>query len=98
MKYWSLLGAVALLSANVSANENRGDARERIEPRGFLYGFGLSANQEIYKGYDWAVENCTVKGKPIEHRNKLINGYDNAKRKTKSAVIIGKFEEGYYDD
>ncbi|MFT6779531.1 MAG: outer membrane protein [Paraglaciecola sp.] len=53
MKYWTLLGVAALLSANVLANENRGDARESIEPRGFLYGFGLSANQEIYKGYDY---------------------------------------------
>ena len=52
---------------------------------------------QIFKGYDWAVENCTVKGKPIENRNKLINGYNNAKRKTKSAVIISKFEEDYYD-
>ena len=62
MKYWSLLGAVALLSANVSANENRGDARERIEPRGFLYGFGLSANQEIYKGYDYRVIPLPIVG------------------------------------
>jgi len=60
-------------------------------------GDGFSKDTEIFTGYDWAVEHCTVKGKPIEHRNKLINGYDNAKRKTKSAVIIGKFEEDYYD-
>ena len=52
---------------------------------------------EIFKCYDWAVENCTVKGEPIEHRNKLINGYDNAKKKTKSAIIIARFEETYYD-
>lgn len=55
MKYWSLLGLLALLSVNVSANENRGDARERIEPKGFLYGLGLGINQEIYKGYDYRV-------------------------------------------
>jgi outer membrane protein len=53
MNYWTLLGAVALLSATVSADENRGDARERIEPKGFLYGLGLGINQEIYKGYDY---------------------------------------------
>ena len=29
--------------------------------------------------------------------NKLINGFDNAKRKTKSSIIIGNFEEDYYD-
>jgi len=52
---------------------------------------------EIFKCYDWAVENCTVQGKPIEHRNNLINGYDNAKRRNKSAVIIFKFEEDNYD-
>ena len=69
------------------------DIRKKI-----VTGDGFPTDMQIYKGYDWAVENCTVKGKPIEHRNKLINGYDNAKRKTKSAVIIGKFEEGYYDD
>jgi len=55
MKHWTLLGAAALLSGSVLANENRGDARERIEPKGFLYGFGLSVNQEIYKGYDYRV-------------------------------------------
>ena len=60
-------------------------------------GDGLPKDMEIYDGYRWAVDNCTVKGKPIEHRNKLINGYDNAKKKTKSAVIIGKFEEDNYD-
>jgi outer membrane protein len=55
MKYLTLLGAAALLSASVSAEENRGEARERIEPKGFLYGFGLGINQEIYKGYDYRV-------------------------------------------
>ena len=60
-------------------------------------GDGFPKDMQIYKGYDWAVGNCTVKGEPIEHRNKLINGYDNAKKKTKSAIIIGKFEKDYYD-
>ena len=59
--------------------------------------FGTFKDITIYECYDWAVENCTVKGKPIEHRNKLINGYDNAKRKTKSDIIIAKFEEDYYE-
>jgi len=59
--------------------------------------FGTFKDITIYECYDWAVENCTVKGKPIKHRNKLINGYDNAKRKTKSDIIIAKFEEDYYE-
>tara|TARA_B100000315_G_scaffold250633_1_gene283766 strand:- start:272 stop:1234 length:963 start_codon:yes stop_codon:yes gene_type:complete len=58
--------------------------------------FGKFDDVEIFSCFDWAVENCTVKGEPIEHRNKLINGYSNAKRKTKSAIIIAKFEEDYY--
>jgi len=59
--------------------------------------FGKFDDVEIYSCYDWAVENCTVKGKPIEDRNDLINGYDNAKRKKKSNIIIAKFERDYYD-
>jgi outer membrane protein len=53
MNYWTLLVAAVLLSANVSADENRGEARERIEPKGFLYGLGLGITEEIYKGYDY---------------------------------------------
>lgn len=55
MKYWSLLGVLTLLSTNVVAAESRGDARERIEPKGFIYGLGLGISQEIYKGYDYRV-------------------------------------------
>jgi len=68
------------------------DIRKKI-----VTGDGLSKDMEIFAGYDWAIKNCNVKGEPIEHRNKLINGYDNAKNKTRSAIIIGKFEEDYYD-
>lgn len=35
------------------AKENRGEARERIEPHGYIYGLGIGLNQEIYKGYDF---------------------------------------------
>lgn len=55
MKHWTILVAALLLSTQVVANEDRGDARERIEPKGFLYGIGLGVNQEIYKGYDYRV-------------------------------------------
>jgi outer membrane protein len=36
----------------LGAEDHRGDAREQLEPRGFLYGIGLGVNREIYKGYD----------------------------------------------
>ncbi|MFT5838230.1 MAG: outer membrane protein [Flavobacteriales bacterium] len=68
MRNWTLLSAVVLLiatalpSVNVLADENRGDARERIEPKGFLYGFGLSASQETYKGYDYRVIPLPIVG------------------------------------
>jgi len=40
-------------NANANANEEgRGEVRKQIEPKGFLYGFGLGINQELYKGYD----------------------------------------------
>jgi outer membrane protein len=55
MKYILSLGVIVLLSFNALAGGDRGEARERIEPKGFLYGFGLGVNQEIYKGYDYRV-------------------------------------------
>jgi MipA family protein len=42
-----------LLSFNTWSQENRGNAREQIEPIGYLYGLGIGLNQEIYKGYDY---------------------------------------------
>lgn len=43
-----------LLLSNLSfAQEGRGEARDRIEPHGYLYGLGIGVNQEIYKGYDY---------------------------------------------
>ena len=53
------------------------DIRKKI-----VTGDGLPKNMEIFAGYDWAVKNCNIKGKPIEHRNKLINNYDNADHTT----------------
>ena len=55
MKFFALTLAATLCSASVIAEESRGEERERIEPKGFLYGFGLGINQEIYKGYDYRV-------------------------------------------
>lgn len=55
MKHWVSILTVILFSVSALANDNRGEARERIEPKGFLYGLGLSVNQEIYKGYDYRV-------------------------------------------
>jgi outer membrane protein len=62
MKFWTLLSVIALLNTSVSASENRGDARERIEPKGFLYGLGLGINQEVYKGYDLRIIPLPVIG------------------------------------
>ncbi|MBU2869463.1 MipA/OmpV family protein [Colwellia sp. E2M01] len=56
MKFPSLfILIVSLLSSDAFAEENRGNARERIEPKGLLYGFGLGVIQEVYKGYDYKV-------------------------------------------
>lgn len=46
----------------IAAQENRGEARERIEPKGFLYGLGIGLNQEIYKGYDYRVIPLPILG------------------------------------
>ena len=47
------LGLVANpLIAAESNDQNRGELRDRVEPKGWLYGFGLGINGEIYKGYD----------------------------------------------
>ena len=35
-----------------SSEDSRGEARERIELEGFLYGIGLAVDREIYKDYD----------------------------------------------
>ncbi|TKB43843.1 MipA/OmpV family protein [Thalassotalea mangrovi] len=44
-----------LILPSVSAddgNRGRGDNRAKVEPYGFIYGLGLSLNNELYKGYD----------------------------------------------
>lgn len=38
--------------ASAGDDEDRGSARERIEPEGFLYGIGVSIDREIYKDFD----------------------------------------------
>ena len=55
MKYLAICWLIALFSGAVFADGDRGEVRERIEPKGFLYGFGLGINQEIYAGYDYRV-------------------------------------------
>ena len=47
-----LLFSLSHTAIAIASDDNRGEARERIEPEGFLYGFGLSVKSEIYKGYD----------------------------------------------
>jgi outer membrane protein len=62
MKYWLVFVFFASMHINVMANDNRGEARERIEPKGYLYGIGLGINQEIYKGYDYRVIPLPILG------------------------------------
>jgi len=44
-----------LITTAAFADDGRGEARERIEPKGFLYGLGLGISHEIYVGYDYRV-------------------------------------------
>ena len=62
MKYWLLIVVIILLPQHAMSAENRGEERERIEPKGFLYGMGLGINQEIYKGYDYRVIPLPIVG------------------------------------
>jgi len=45
-----------------ASDDNRGEARERIEPEGFLYGIGLAVKSEIYKDYDQRVTLLPILG------------------------------------
>jgi outer membrane protein len=56
-----------LLSRISFAQEDRGEVRERIEPHGYLYGFGIGINQEIYKGYDYRVIPLPIIGYRAEN-------------------------------
>lgn len=49
---WLMLVSLSCTVVATASDDNRGSARERIEPEGFLYGFGLSVKSEIYEGYD----------------------------------------------
>jgi outer membrane protein len=71
MKYLALLTAISVLSVNALAEENRGEVRERIEPKGFIYGLGLGVNNEIYKGYDYRVIPLPI----IGYRGDDLNVY-----------------------
>mgnify|MGYP001551120900 CR=1 FL=1 len=46
----------------VASDDSRGEARERIEPEGFLYGIGLAVDREIYKDYERRVILLPVLG------------------------------------
>jgi outer membrane protein len=52
MKLISYLLALFVFSTVALADENRGEAREKIERQGFVYGAGLVVKKEIYKGFD----------------------------------------------
>ncbi|TLU62013.1 MipA/OmpV family protein [Thalassotalea litorea] len=51
--FWLSANAIAFQEeVNQEANRGRGENRSKVEPYGFIYGLGLSLNNEIYKGYD----------------------------------------------
>lgn len=53
MKMWAIFLLSTIISTNVFSKADRGDAREQVEPKGYLYGLGIGINQEIYKGYNY---------------------------------------------
>lgn len=57
-----IVGASALFCAQQVVADERGEVRERLEPKGFLYGFGFGINQELYKGYDRRVIPLPILG------------------------------------
>lgn len=57
-----ITGILVLFSSQLMATDERGEVRERLEPKGFLYGFGLGVNQELYKGYDRRVIPLPILG------------------------------------
>jgi outer membrane protein len=62
MKYLVIAILFILPMTALAAEENRGAAREQLEPKGFLYGIGLGVNREIYKGYDRRVIPLPIVG------------------------------------
>ena len=52
MKLIPYLLALLVFSTAAIADEDRGEAREKIERQGFVYGAGLVVKKEIYKGFD----------------------------------------------
>ena len=58
---WALLAALPILfSQNLFAANNL--TQKRTQPKGFLYGVGLSFNQEIYKGYEQSTTPLPIIG------------------------------------
>ncbi|GGI69771.1 structural protein MipA [Shewanella gelidii] len=57
--------ALSLLSISAAANEDR----RQIEPEGYIYGFGLGLNQEVYKDYDRRIIPLPI----IGYRGKDLN-------------------------
>ncbi|WP_404343960.1 MipA/OmpV family protein [Pseudoalteromonas mariniglutinosa] len=68
---WYIISLILFFSPLLSAEENRGDVRERLEPKGFIYGFGLGINQELYSGYDRRVVPLPILGYRGERLNVL---------------------------
>ncbi len=62
MKTCFISQSILLVTALTCSAQTFADDRARIEPYGFIYGFGLGINQEIYKGYDIRVIPIPVVG------------------------------------
>ncbi|MCG6200826.1 MipA/OmpV family protein [Psychromonas antarctica] len=61
----SMLLAAALSYSSLTFADNR----DKIEPKGFIYGFGLGVNQEVYKDYDMRIIPIPV----IGYRGDAVN-------------------------
>ncbi|MFT4997420.1 MAG: outer membrane protein [Flavobacteriales bacterium] len=55
MKHRLYFLLLLMFSFATFADEDRGEARERVERQGFVYGVGLAVRKEIYKGFDQRV-------------------------------------------
>ncbi|MFT6905149.1 MAG: outer membrane protein [Oleiphilaceae bacterium] len=55
MKTTFIRQSIWLVPALICSAQTLADERARIEPHGFIYGFGLGINQEVYKDYNLRV-------------------------------------------
>lgn len=86
------------------STDERGDNRAQLEPKGFLYGFGLGVSGEIYQGYDRRViplpiigyrgDDFEVLGPFVSYNAYSVNDFDF---KLKLAPRFQGYDEGDSD-